>query len=54
MMKTMTSAILRKDDQQTWSELVYTGQQSTFGATSMVRGDTLSGTVEGTKIERDK
>ena len=37
---------------QIWSWLVYLEQQTIFGMTPMVRGDTLNGIVEATAREK--
>ena len=37
---------------QIWSWLVYLEQQTIFGMTPMVRGDTLNGIVEATEKEK--
>ena len=37
---------------QTWSWLVYLEQQTIFGMTPMVRGNTLNGIVEATEKEK--
>ena len=46
--------MLFKAGPQIWSWLVYLEQQTIFGMTPMVRGDTLNGIVEATAKEEIK